>query len=88
MTSLPSNLEIEQSILASCLLHQDDAELAASVLTPEDFYSSAHSLIFDADLAMETSRMVRSQIQVQSALAAIMLTGQRHGLVSELFSSP
>jgi len=41
--------------------------------------SEAYSQIMDADVAAESSRMVRSQILVQSSLATLMQNNRQHG---------
>jgi replicative DNA helicase len=44
----PHNLEYEESIIASCLLHEDDCQIALDILSKEDFYNKTHELIFGA----------------------------------------
>jgi replicative DNA helicase len=46
----PRNLEIEESILAACLLHENDIEEYAEKLKPSYFYRTAHQTIFSAIL--------------------------------------
>ena len=38
----------EQSILADLILFGDEIDVSASILTPDDFYSTSHQLIFSA----------------------------------------
>ncbi len=52
----------------------------------EENLSAAFSQIFDTDVAVETSMMIRSQILVESGLASVMLAGQSRGLVSSLLN--
>lgn len=42
----PQNIDVEESILASCMLSPIDAERAADILKPEDFYRTRHRDIF------------------------------------------
>lgn len=48
----PQNIDAEESVLASCLLYRNDLEAAAEILTPEDFYRTAHQKIFSGMVAM------------------------------------
>jgi len=48
----PQNIDAEESILASCLLYKADLEIASEILTPEDFYRTAHQKIFSAMVGM------------------------------------
>lgn len=53
----------------------------------EESLSSALSLMADTDVAAEASRLVRSQILVNSALSALMVAGQRRSLIAGLIES-
>jgi replicative DNA helicase len=46
----PANLEAEQSVLGAILLRAQALDQVADLLTPEDFYRSAHGHIFQAML--------------------------------------
>jgi replicative DNA helicase len=48
----PHNLEVEQSVLADCLLHTDNMDEYTGILKPEDFYRVAHQIIFSAMVDM------------------------------------
>jgi replicative DNA helicase len=50
--SLPHNLEAERSVLGAILVHNDAFNLAAQVITPDDFYRDAHRRIFDKMIAL------------------------------------
>ncbi len=52
----PHNLEAEQSVLGSLLLDGDAVVKVASWLRPDDFYSRAHSLIYQAILDLYERR--------------------------------
>lgn len=42
----PQAIEIEESILASCLLDKEQLVLALDILEPDEFYRTAHQIIF------------------------------------------
>lgn len=42
----PQNIDVEESILASCMISSADAEQAADCLKPSDFYRTRHQEIF------------------------------------------
>jgi len=44
----PQNIELEQSILSSCILSPDDLEFAVEFLKSQDFYKTSHRYIFEA----------------------------------------
>lgn len=50
----------------------------------EENLSSAVSSIFDADVAVETSNMTRSQILVDAGISSLMIANQRRGLIGRL----
>lgn len=43
---MPHDLELEKSVLAGCILHRDDLCESRDFLRAEDFYRSAHQIIF------------------------------------------
>ena len=45
---LPHSLEAERSVLGAVLIHNDAFDIAARIVTPEDFYRDAHRRIFQA----------------------------------------
>jgi flagellin len=53
----------------------------------EENLASALSTIVDTDVAMESSRLVRSQILVDAAVSALMVAGQRRGLIAGLLAA-
>ena len=53
----------------------------------EENLSSAHSSIFDTDLALESSRLVRSQILVDATISSLMIANERRSQVAELLSA-
>ncbi|MDH5299150.1 MAG: replicative DNA helicase [Desulfobulbaceae bacterium] len=64
----PQNIEAEQCVLGSILLHQDALVKVLEVLTPEDFYRNEHRLIFEAMLALFDKNHPQDLITVSSAL--------------------
>jgi replicative DNA helicase len=46
--TLPHSPGVEKSVICGCLLHDDIASDAVEILTPDDFYVSAHVRIFEA----------------------------------------
>jgi len=44
----PRAIEIEESILSSCLRYQDDLELLIDLLQPADFYQTSHQIVFSS----------------------------------------
>lgn len=61
---------------------QSSQRLLASM---EENISSAASSILDTDVAVETSRLIRSQILVDAAVSSLLVAGRRHRLTAELF---
>lgn len=49
----PFDVQVEQSILAACLVFPEAIAIAASDLAPEDFYDPLHSRMFDTMLVLE-----------------------------------
>lgn len=52
----PQSLETEDSILCSCLLNKQYLEQAVSLVSPEDFYRTAHQKIFNAIMGLYGSK--------------------------------
>jgi replicative DNA helicase len=50
--TLPANIEAERSVLGALLLHDENLTKVAELLIPEDFYHTAHMLIYQAMLAL------------------------------------
>lgn len=44
----PQDLDIEQSILAGCILYNGMADEALDIISPDDFYKTAHRKIFNS----------------------------------------
>jgi len=53
----------------------------------EENISSAVSSIFDTDVALETSRLVRSQILVDAGISSLMIAGQTRSAAAELLGA-
>ncbi len=56
---LPCNLEAERAVLGALLLNDNNLGLVAEILSPEDFYSSAHQITYQAilDLVRQLKRI-------------------------------
>lgn len=52
----PQNLEAEQTVLGSVLIDKNAIFRVADLLTPDDFYSPAHSRIYDSILSLYEKR--------------------------------
>jgi replicative DNA helicase len=50
--TLPHNLEAERSVLGAILVHNDAFNLAAQVITEQDFFRDAHRRIFEKMIAL------------------------------------
>lgn len=53
----------------------------------EENLSSAVSSIFDTDVALETSRLVRSQILIDAGISSLMIAGQRRSQAADLLGA-
>ncbi len=53
----------------------------------EENLSVATSLIYDTDVAIETSRLVQAEILLSAALSTVMIAGRRRGLIGPLVQS-
>jgi len=53
----------------------------------EENISSAVSSIFDTDVAVETSRLVRSQILIDAGISSLMIGGQRRSAAADLLGA-
>jgi replicative DNA helicase len=67
----PQNIELEQSILNTCLYHPD--ETVFDILKPSDFYKTAHQKIFNAICALKETD---EPIDILSVTAKIQDRGQ------------
>ena len=52
----PQNLDAEQAALGSILIDQDAITKIADLVTPDDFYKSAHGMIFESMLKLYERR--------------------------------
>lgn len=48
--SLPANIDAERSVLGALLLNDDNLAMVSELLAPEDFYSPAHRIMYQAML--------------------------------------
>ena len=71
MTTLripPQNIEIEESILASCLLFPETVEDIIDNLLPKHFYKSAHQKIFSAIINQHKQKKPIDAVNIMTAL--------------------
>lgn len=50
--NLPANIDAERSVLGALLLNDDNIGLVAETLTPDDFYSPAHRILYETMLEL------------------------------------
>src|ERR687890_2014237 len=67
--TLPHNLEAERSVLGAILVHNDAFNLAAQVITPDDFYRDAHRRIFDKMIALNERNQAIDFVTLKEELA-------------------
>lgn len=65
---LPKNVEVEKSVLASCLLFPDSVEAVVDDISEIDFYLQAHRLIYQAIMGLFENRKPIDLITVKSHL--------------------
>lgn len=65
---LPHNIEAEKSVISSMLMGNDAIEVAAEMLTGEDFYQRQYGLVFDAILELYNSGSAVDLVTVQEQL--------------------
>lgn len=66
----PQNVEAEQSVLGSVLLHPDSLVSANEFIEPSDFYRRAHQLIFEAMLELNNRNEAIDVVTVSNLLNA------------------
>ncbi|MDH4320726.1 MAG: replicative DNA helicase [Desulfobulbaceae bacterium] len=64
----PQNIEAEQCVLGSVLLHQDALAKVIETLSPDDFYRNDHKVIFEAMLSLFDKNNPQDLITVTSLL--------------------
>ena len=52
----PQNLEIEASIISRLIINPGDMDIISDLITPDDFYKTAHRVIFTACLELFNSK--------------------------------
>ena len=67
----PQNIELEQSVLATCLYHPDD--VVFEILKPSDFYKTTHQKIF---LAIKTLTEKQEPVDILSVTTLLQDVGQ------------
>ena len=66
----PQNLEAEESILSACLIHADAIETSMEILSPDDFYRTAHQKIYLAIMDLHGKNEPVDLITTMGALKA------------------
>ncbi|WKY49273.1 replicative DNA helicase [Eubacteriaceae bacterium ES3] len=64
----PHNLEAEQSVLGAILMEESNIAKAEEILSPNDFYRSAHREIYEAMLALSNERKPIDTVTLLNAL--------------------
>ncbi|MDH4180430.1 MAG: replicative DNA helicase [Betaproteobacteria bacterium] len=64
----PHSIEAEQSVLGGLMLDNDAADRIGDVLGPEDFYSDAHRLVYDAAMRLIAEGRPADVVTVSEAL--------------------
>lgn len=67
----PQNLPYEESIIAGCLLFPDVCEETLDILTPEDFYKTAHQKIYKAILDLKFKKEPVDLLTVSEKLKSL-----------------
>lgn len=66
--TLPANIEAERSVLGALLLHDENLNKVAELLVPEDFYHTAHKLIYQAMIALAQKSKRLDMVTLQDEL--------------------
>lgn len=64
----PQNIEAEEAVLAACLLSQKAFEDSLGILQPSDFYRTAHQVIYEAFLSLQSNKTPVDLITTKDAL--------------------
>jgi replicative DNA helicase len=64
----PHRLEAEESVLASALLDKDACKELVDILSPEDFYKTAHNIIFSAIIELTKKETIADLVTIASHL--------------------
>lgn len=67
---LPQNLEAEAAVIGGCLLKPRTVAEVQSILSPSDFYSPAHRLIYEAVLSLFQENAATDMIAVSERLGS------------------
>lgn len=67
---LPNNLEAEQAVICSAMIDEEASIEIVAKLSPEDFYSEAHKIIFEAIVALYSKNVSIDIITLTDLLEA------------------
>jgi replicative DNA helicase len=66
---LPASLDAERSVLAALLLNDENVPLASEIICADDFYHTAHKLVYQAILDLSLAKQRIDLITLQDELA-------------------
>ena len=66
---LPASLDAERSVLAALLLNDENVPLASEIICADDFYHTAHKLIYQAILDLSLAKQRIDLVTLQDELA-------------------
>ncbi len=65
---MPNSVEAEQSVIGSMLMDENAVEIAAQMLTPDDFYQKQYKIMFEAMMELYQENKAVDMITVQERL--------------------
>ncbi len=66
--TLPASIEAERSVLGALLLHDENLTKVVEILAPDDFYHTAHKLIYQSMLALSQQAKRLDLVTIQDEL--------------------
>lgn len=86
----PQNIEAEEAVLAACLFDREALEDFAILLNPDDFYRSAHQIIFDvcSDLLGRGEPVDAVSVASELKARAKLDAAGGHGYIAKLLDAP
>lgn len=79
--TLPFSIEAERAVLGSLLLHDGQLELVVELLAPQDFYTPAHKVIFEAISVIAARKHRLDIVTLQDELEKIKQLDHIGGIV-------
>ena len=65
---LPFNLDAERAVLGACIVANDALGTAIEMLKPDDFYESAHRIVFETMISLYMSRIPADYLTLENEL--------------------